>query len=220
MREANLRVPFARRTIAISLLVLLTTIGCSREEPDTSPAPAVDPPSTLSQPTKDEGVQSSDTEEFTDTAYGYSVHVPRSWERLAITDSQPDQRVAFVTPLKSSVIVSIKRLERPVTKQSKFESIAEEQVDPIIDAYRQAYDLTTIFGEDKQDRSDDVSMRFWQGTSASRRGDGPIALISLHAIKYGSTTMINIVYTHGGGGGEMEIDTLDSFMNTLAFTNP
>jgi len=213
--------PFSRAGLAVSLLTLSTAIACSQPETDTSSAPSASPPSTAAQPaTETENVCPSDIEEFNDAAYGYSVQVPSSWTRLASTDSEPNERLSLATPLKSTVIVSIKQLERTVTKQSKFESIAEEEVDPIINAYRKTYQLTTIFGEDKQDRSDDASMRFWQGTSAMRGGIVPVALISQHAIKYGSATMINIVYVHGGEGAEEEIKTLDSFMNTLSFTNP
>jgi hypothetical protein len=206
-----------------SLLIFATSLGCSQRPTDTpsDQASSAKPSAIAESATAKTEPPGSDTQEFTDAAYGYSVHVPKEWKRLtSAAADDPAQRVAFVTPLKSSVIVSIHRLPQAVTQQSTFESIAEEQVDPIVSQYRQAYALTTIVGEDKQDRSDGSSMRFWQGTSALHEGVGPTALISLHAVKYGSPTMINILYVHSGEGAENEMRTLDSFMNTLSFTNP
>jgi len=217
------------RVIATILLGSIGGIGCSGERSETSPAPATSPPPVTSpgppQPSAPAASQARNVsptgdQEFTDAAYGYSVRIPGSWKRLAKTATEdPMQRLGFVTAQKSTVIVSIHRLRQAVTRQSTFESIAEEQVDPVVSSYRQAYGLTTILGEDKQDRSDDQSMRFWQGTSALHQGVAPGVLISLHAIKYGSNTMVNIVYVNGGGAPD-EIREIDSVMNSLSFTSP
>jgi hypothetical protein len=59
-------------------------------------------------------------------------------------------------------------------------------------------------------------MRLWQGTSALHASIAPAMLISLHAIRYGSDFMVNIVYVSGEDSKE-EVVAVDAVMNSLSF---
>src|SRR3954466_13579986 len=134
---------------------------------------------------------------FTDTQYGYSIRVPRGW--TPYTGQHPPQtvaRLALVTPLHSSVLVSVSRLPRPITRSTDVATVGDSFVDPLINAYFKVFGLKSV-ADSKDDWSNADSMRLWQGTSATRSGIPGAVLLSMHAIRYGSTAMINVVYVSG-----------------------
>ena len=161
-------------------------------------------------------VQTTDTREFNDPIYGYSVRFPASWKPLSRdSKSEPPSRLALYTPDKGILIISVHRLRRAVTVSAKFEQIGHDYVDPVVKVYLESLNITMILGSQKRDHSDDRSMRFWQGTSAVNA-----VLVSLHAIQYGSDFMVNIVYASGNKPNlKDEIRALDALMNSLSFTH-
>ena len=155
---------------------------------------------------------------FTDAQYGYSLRVPPGWKPF--TGQQPPQttaRLSVVTPTKSSLLVSVSKLPRRITRATDLALVGNTYVDPVIKAYFKLFDLVSI-ADQKDDWSDPGSMRLWQGTSATHSGLPGAVLLSLHAIRYGSDTMINIVYVSGANSVE-EVRQVDAAMKSLAFVS-
>jgi hypothetical protein len=153
---------------------------------------------------------------FTDAQYGYSLRVPPSWKPYA--GRQPAQttaRLSLGTPTNSSLLISVSRLPRRITRGTDLAVVGETYVDPIVNAYFKVFDLMSI-ADQKADWSDAGSMRLWQGTSATHSGIPGTVLLSLHAIRYGSDTMINIVYVSGANSA-LEVRQVDIAMKSLAF---
>jgi hypothetical protein len=150
--------------------------------------------------------------EFTDPIYGYSIRYPTASKPYLRTTSkaEPPARLTLCTLNKSMLIVSVYRLPQSVTSHSEFELIGRDHVESVVDAYLKSFNLTNL-GDKKEGHSDLRSMRFWQGTSA-----GIGILISLHAIRYGSDFMVNIVYVSGDRSKE-EVVAVDAVMNSLSF---
>jgi hypothetical protein len=161
--------------------------------------------------------QESTTLAFTDSRYGYSLRIPTVWkpsDRTVKTEAL--QRLMLYTPNKNTLIVSVYRLPGAVTRSSDFELIGNTYVDSVVSAYLKAFDITMPVREKKVNKSDAQSMRFWQGTSALH----VVALamvLSLHAIKYGSDVMVNIVYI-SGNNSRQEVRAVDALMDSLSFT--
>lgn len=156
------------------------------------------------------------TRVFRDPVYGYSVSLPAGWKPYPRTASpgEPPNRLTLITPGKGILIVSVKRLPQPVTRHSEFEGIGQTHVNRVLDAYLKALNVTSL-GDQKDDKSDATSMRFWQGTSGLR-ASSPAMVLSLHAIPYGSAFMVNIVYV-GSGNSKEEIRAVDALMSSLSF---
>jgi hypothetical protein len=165
-------------------------------------------------------MQASDTpatQAFTDSTYGYSIQVPTEWKRHQRTaPAEPPARLVLSTPTNSLLIVSIQRLPQSVTGPSEFESVGQNHVDPVVNAYRTSFGLTRVLGEQKDNQSDSSSLRFWQGTSAIHESMAPGMLISLHAISFGSDFLVNIVYASGTQSAD-ELRAVDAMMRSLAF---
>lgn len=155
---------------------------------------------------------------FTDAQYGYSLRVPPAWKPFA--GQQPAQttaRLSVATPTKSSLLVSVTRLPRRITKATDLAVVGNTYVDPVLKAYFKLFDLVSL-ADQKDDWSDADSMRLWQGTSATHAGIPGTMLLSLHAIRYGSDTMINIVYVSGSDSAA-EVRQVDAAMKSLAFVS-
>jgi hypothetical protein len=157
------------------------------------------------------------TKKFTDTTYGYSVRLPIAWMAGAGTsEAESSERLSMSTPNNNRFIISVYRLPQAVASQSEFEPIGQQHVDPVVSAYVDAFSIVTIMGEKKENKSDQVSMRFWQGTSGIDVYSRPAALLSLHAIRYGSDLMVNIVYLSYNTSLE-EVREVDALMDSLSF---
>src|SRR5437868_6825119 len=65
--------------------------------------------------------QLTDTNEFTDPIYGYSLNLPTTWKPYPRTSSEaePPKRLSLSTPNKNTVIVSVYRLPRAITRHSE-----------------------------------------------------------------------------------------------------
>jgi hypothetical protein len=161
--------------------------------------------------------QASTTRPFADARYGYSLRLPADWKPYERTFTMESiQRLILSTPNKNTLIVSVYHLPRVVTKSSEFEQIGNGHVDAVVNAYLKAFDITTTLGEQKENKSDAESMRFWQGTSALLASAAPALVLSLHAIKYGSDVMVNVVYV-SGQVSEQEVKAVDALMDSLSF---
>jgi len=155
---------------------------------------------------------------FTDAQYGYSLRVPPTWKPY--TAQHPPQttgRLSLATPTKSSLLVSVSRLPRRITRTSDLAVVGASYVDPVVKAYFKLFDLVSL-ADQKDDWSDAGSMRLWQGTSATHSGLPGAVLLSLHAIRYGSDTMINIVYVSGANSAD-EARQVDAAMKSLTFVS-
>ena len=153
---------------------------------------------------------------FTDAQYGYSLRVPPSWKPFTV--QQPPQttgRLSVVTPTKSSLLVSVSKLPRRITRTTDLALVGNTYVDPVVKSYFKLFDLVSI-SDQKDDWSDAGSMRLWQGTSATHAGLPGAVLLSLHAIRYGSDTMINVVYVSGANSVD-EVRQVDAAMKSLTF---
>jgi hypothetical protein len=158
----------------------------------------------------------TDSRQFADPQYRYSIRVPVSWIPYRRQDGpEPPSRLALYTPGKNVFTVSVSHLPRAVMRYSRaeFERIAQAHVDPVISAYLSSIGLTPA-GRQTNDQSDAGSMRFWQGTSAIQG-----ILVSTHAIPYESAFMINIVY-YGGHGLKDEIKEFDAAVRSLVIDPP
>jgi hypothetical protein len=161
--------------------------------------------------------QPTDTKEFADVAYGYSIRFPSAWKPYPrASKAEPPQRLCLFTPNKSTFIISVSQLPRSVTSHSEFEQIGHDYVDSVVNTYLKSFDITFL-REQKGDHSDQQSMKFWQGTSGTHASLALAMLISLHAIRYGSHFMINILYVSGHNSKE-EVIAVDAVMNSLSFT--
>ena len=152
--------------------------------------------------------------QLTDSVYGYSLRVPTGWvphQRTA--DGEPLQRQCFLTPNQNLIIVSVSRLPQAVRHDSEFERVGNRHVDPVVAAYLRSLKLPKAMGQQKAKHSDVQSMRFWQGTSTLVG-----MVISLHAIRYGSTVMVNVVYVAGRSVAE-EVRAVDDVMASLSFAD-
>jgi hypothetical protein len=160
------------------------------------------------------------TELFTDNANGYSIRYPVTWKREP-TGSAPGPGVTLFlsTPDSNHMLVSIYPLPTRVARYSSalFDKIGHDHVDMVLSGYRQFLKLNQILREQPKDRSDDQSMIFWQGTSAIDTSMHPWALVSEHVIRYGSKTMINVIYL-GSKDVEKEGANVDRVMDSLSFT--
>lgn len=155
---------------------------------------------------------------FTDAQYGYSLRVPPSWKPYSAQHPpQTNGRLSVATPSKSSLFVSVSKLPRRITKGTDLAVVGETYVDPVVKAYFKLFDLVSI-ADQKDDWSDAGSMRLWQGTSATHSGIPGTMLLSLHAIRYGSDTMINVVYVSGSDSAA-EVRQVDAAMKSLAFVS-
>jgi hypothetical protein len=163
--------------------------------------------------------QESTTRAFTDPRYGYSLQIPAAWKPSDRTlKTEALQRLMLDTPNKNTLIVSVYRLPRAVTRSSDFELIGNKYVDSVVSAYLKSFDITMpLGGEKKENKSDVQSMRFWQGTSALHASFAPAMVLSLHAIKYGSDVMVNVVYI-SGHDSRQEVRAVDALMDSLSFT--
>jgi hypothetical protein len=163
------------------------------------------------------GAPTTNTQEFTDPTYGYSIRIPASWKSYRRdAPGEPQQRLSLVTPNRNVLIVSVYRLPRPVKGQVDFEYVGSSHVDAIVKTYRSSHGLTEVVGEKKDNQSDSRSLRFWQGTSAFHESMAPAMLISLHTVSFGSDVMVNIVYVSGNDSTE-EVKAVDALMNSLSF---
>lgn len=163
-------------------------------------------------------LQTKGTKTFTDPVHGYSVQVPASWKpslRRSMT-GEPSKRISLLTPQKNILIVSVSRLTSPVRSRSQFEVVGRKYVDPVVRTYLKAFNMTAL-GDQKEDKSDDRTMRLWQGTSGIHTSGAPAMLISQHAIRYRTDVMVNIVYFAGGMGSREEVAAVDRIMNSLLF---
>jgi hypothetical protein len=162
----------------------------------------------------------SSTKDFADPVYAYSIRLPVSWKPYSrASRGEPPQRLSLSTPNNNTFIVSVYRLPQTVTSLSEFETIGRDYVDPIVTAYRTSFDVTTFWGDKKENQSVPESMRFWQGTSGIDVYARPTMILSLHAIRYGSDLMVNVVYISGNDSTE-EVAAVDAAMNSLSFASP
>jgi hypothetical protein len=153
---------------------------------------------------------------FTDTQYGYSIRIPRGWKpHTAPHPPQTVARLGLVTPLQSSLLVSVSRLPRTITHTTDLATVGETFVEPVVNAYFKIFDLKSV-ADSKADWSNADSMRLWQGTSATHSGIPGAVLLSMHAIRYESNTMINVVYV-SGANSSAEAKQVDNTMKSLAF---
>jgi hypothetical protein len=161
----------------------------------------------------------SQTKEFTDPAFAYSIRFRAAWQSHSRTSAEePLQRLSLSTPNSNIFIVSAYRLPQTVTSHSEFETIGRDYVDAIVNAYRKSFDLTSFMFDKKEDQSDRVSMRLWQGSSCIDVYSRPAMLLSLHAIRYGSDLMVNVVYVSGHDSLE-EVRDVDAAMKSLSFAS-
>ena len=163
------------------------------------------------------GVQSSDTQEYTDRIYKYSLRFPASWKPYSRETkwSEPPARLNLITPDKGTIVVSVYRLPRVVVASSQFERIAHDHVDSIVNSYLESFNIPMILGSQKRDYSDERSMRFWQGTSSVIG-----VLVSLHAVRYGSDVMVNVVYISGDKPNQGdEYRAVEAVMSSLSFAH-
>jgi hypothetical protein len=166
------------------------------------------------------------TELFMDAANGYSIRYPATWKREP-TASAPGPGVALFlsTPYRNRMVVSIYPLTTRVTRYSSalYEKIGHDHVDTVVSIYRRLLTLTTIMRVQTENKSDDRSMIFWQGTSARDDRLNDWALVSEHVIPYGSNVMINVIFIGSEkiSGISLAEDfgaATDWVMNSLSFT--
>jgi len=159
--------------------------------------------------------QRTDGQAFSDPTYAYSLRLPRDWEPVANLAQGKVIRLSVVTPARNRFIATIDSLDRRVTRASRFETIAETYVDPIVMRFLRVFKL--MDGPRKvDDHSKPDSMRFWQGTSAFGEETGPAMLLSLHAVRFGSNVMVNLVYMSTHSSKE-EVQAVDRIMDSLTF---
>src|SRR5262245_21447804 len=207
--------PTHRTLIWLFAVTLISTRCSSPPTEPSSPSPSPLGGSVSETPPQPSISSAPDTRMFTDPVYSYSVRVPSDWRiNPEEIDKKRNQRLSLVTPQKNIFLVSIDRLPEAVTSQSEFETIGQSYLDPIIERYVKAVSL--LEGpRNTEDKSDQNSMRFWQGTSTLQA-----ALISLHAVPFGSDVMVNLVYVCYSPQGQETLDevkALDNVMASLSF---
>lgn len=156
------------------------------------------------------------TEEFIDAPYGYSVRIPRGWgpaHRASTADQL--QRLGVSTPTGNRLFISVRHLGRAITRHAEFERIAHDHVDPVIKQYLTFFKSAQVLGDQKEDKSNADAMKFWQGTSFLNVSMQPGMLLSLHAVRYGSNVMVNVVYVSFTQSQE-EVRAVDVLMNSLS----
>lgn len=162
-------------------------------------------------------VQLGDTQIFNDEKYGYSVRYPTTWKaQRGNTDAV---RLMLNTPTGNLFFVGIQHLEQPVTRYTTttWEQIFSKGANLAIDKYFNSLNIKQIIRQEKYDKSDDKSMKVWQGTSAFSEAAKLWAIVSLHAVPYGSNIMVNIAY-FGEKDVEKDGKQLDAFMDSLVFS--
>jgi hypothetical protein len=159
----------------------------------------------------------SETEEFADPLYGYSVQIPAAWTPQRAASPDAGQRLWVSTPNNSVLMISVERLPRAIAGPADFEPVGQDYVDPIVERCRQSFGLTRVLGEQKRNDSDSRSLRFWQGTSVLDESMASAMFISLHAVPFGSDLMVNIFYATGGESVD-EVRAVDALMSSLALT--
>jgi hypothetical protein len=165
------------------------------------------------------------TELFTDAANGYSIRYPVTWKREP-TASAPGPGVTLFlsTSYRNQMVVSIFPLPTRVMRYSSalYEKIGHDHVDTVVSIYRRLLRLTKILRVQTEDKSDDRSMIFWQGTSAFDDRLNDWALVSEHVIPYDSDVMINMIFMGSemlsGDNVEKDGADVDWVMNSLSFT--
>jgi hypothetical protein len=198
---------FSRTRLAafIALLGAIVAIGASAQPSAQSAQPA--------------------TELFTDTDYGYSIRYPVTWKRESTAAAPgPGVTLFLSTPYGSRMVVSIYPLPTHVTRYSSalFEKIGNDDVDTVVSIYRRLLRFDKILRVEVEDKSDDRSMIFWQGTSAFDDRLNDWALVSEHVIPYGSNVMINMIFISSEKVSGVNIvkdgADLDQVMKSLSFT--
>jgi hypothetical protein len=107
-------------------------------------------------------------------------------------------------------------LPKAVRGRSEFETIGANQVDGIVEHFLDSFGIAPVLAEQKEDRSDAASLRFWQGTSAMRASVGPTAVLSLHAVRFGSNVLVSIFYVTSDNSVP-DVRAVDAVMASLDF---
>ena len=160
--------------------------------------------------------QAGPAQRFVDPIYHYSLEFPRTWKtEPPDAAAERTRRVSLLTPHLDRVEVFVSVLPITVKRGASLQTIGEQYVNPVIERYRKGFRLLSGLS-DTADHSDGASMRLWQGTSTLHESGAPAMLLSLHAIKYGSSTMVNVVYVSVHQSQE-EVREVDRVMDSLAF---
>ena len=162
-------------------------------------------------------VQLGDTQIFTDEKYGYSVRYPSTWK--AQHGDIDAVRFMLNTPNGNLLSVGIQHLERPVTRYTTaiWEQIFLKGANRAIDKYFNLFQLKQILRQEKENRSDDKSMKFWHAMSALSEPVKLWAIVSLHAVPYGSNVMVDIAF-FGEQNVEKDGEQVTAIMNSLTFS--
>jgi hypothetical protein len=157
----------------------------------------------------------SDSQAFSDPTFAYSMHLPRDWRPVTNLAEGKVVRLSMVTPAGDRFIVTVDRLPERVTRASKFEEVGEQYVTPIVERFMRVFKL--MDGARKtDDRSKADSLRFWEGTSTFGPEVGPTMLLSLHAIRFDSDVMVNLVYVSTHNSTD-DVQAVDRIMDSLSF---
>jgi len=158
------------------------------------------------------------TESFTDAALGYSIRYPATWKRES-TESAPGPgvRLFLATPQRNYMVVSVYPMPTRVKRYSSasFERIGNDDVNKVLEVYKRLLKFEQILREQHEDRSNDQSMVFWQGTSALNPVGNGWALVSQHVVRYDSDVMINMIFI-GGKNVEKDGADMDRVMSSFS----
>lgn len=165
--------------------------------------------------------QTDDDPLFTDAKYGYSIRYPATWKREPTASAPGPAATLFLsTPRRNQFVVSVYPLPGRVERYSsaKFDQIGHDHVDRVLAAYRGLLKISKVLREQAEDHSNDQAMIFWQGTSALDEKMKDWAIVSTHAIRYGSDFMVNLVF-FGSDSNDVVKDgsDMDAVMNSLSF---
>jgi hypothetical protein len=188
---------FSRCLVPFIVASCALPIACGEPAPERSatPVPSASPASAPppEAPPPSAATPTPDGQAFSDATYGYSLRLPGDWEPVTNLAAGKVIRLSVVTPAHNRFIATIDALDQPVTRASKFETVGETYVDPIVMRLLRVFKLPDG-ARQTDDHSKPDSMRFWQGTSTIGETTGPAMLLSLHAIRFDSDVMVNLVY--------------------------
>jgi hypothetical protein len=158
------------------------------------------------------------TQVFTDRANGYSVRYPATWKAQPAADRSSPLVLTLVSPLNARLFVSVYPLPSRVVRYSStlLERIGHDHVDTVVSYYKTQLKVKTVLREQPEDHSDERAMIFWQGTSAIDGSGNDWAIVSTHAIRYGTATMVNLVYVGNAKTAE-DGAAMDAVMGSLSF---
>ena len=154
--------------------------------------------------------------------YGYSIRYPGTWKRELVASAPGPAATLFLsTPRRNQFVISIYPLPARVERYSsaRFDQIGHDHVDKVLSTYKGLLKIRQILRQQPEDHSNDQAMIFWQGTSALDEKLKDWAIVSTHAIRYGSDFMINLVF-FGSDANDVVKDgsDVDAVMSSLSFS--